>query len=157
MTHYLTLLAILHASPDLPPVSGIPYSFEPIIQRYSAAYLVPTWLCRRVAFAESSWRPRCLTSVIRNGRHIVSRGLFQINRDHERELATKAGILPWRFDWRNPDDSAHVGVAYLGRLIRKYHGDLRKAVAAYNVGPGWMDSGRPLPAETVEYQRRVLR
>lgn len=156
MNTWLVLITMLHGNPALPPISGIPYSFEPIVSRYSAAYLIPAWLCRRIAMAESSWRQGCQTRTIRNGRSVVSRGLFQINRDHERELATKAGILPWRFDWRNPDDSARVGIAYLGRLIRKYHGDLGKSVAAFNCGPGRVDSGRAWPNETKEYVLRIL-
>lgn len=85
----------------------------------------------------------------------MSRGLYQINARYERWLATQAGLKD--FDWRSPDDSARVGIAYLSRLTAKYRGDLALALAAYNWGPGNVDSGKAWPAETIEYVRRVLR
>jgi soluble lytic murein transglycosylase-like protein len=127
---FLALAGQLHAY----PVSGIAMSFDPIVRRYSDAYLVPFWLCMSTAMAESSFRPTAQSK----GRHgALSRGLFQVNRKHQAELAAKAGVK--HFDWRNPDHSAHVGIAYLSRLINKYHGDLRLAVASYNFGPGNVD------------------
>lgn len=147
MTPTTAFLLLTLAGPCY-PVPGVAISFESIIQRYSQAYKVPAWLCRRVAFAESSWRPGVV------GPRGESRGLYQINRRFEDDLAWRAGLT--RFDWRNPDHSARVGIAYLSRLIAKYDGDLRLAVAAYNFGPGNVDKGRAWPAETREYVRRVL-
>ncbi len=51
------------------------------------------------------------------------------------------------------------GVRYLGQLLTKYHGDMAKAAAAYNAGPGAVDRSAglaDLPAETRAYVPRVL-
>lgn len=65
-----------------------------------------------------------------------------------------------RFDFA---ENRHLGRAYLARLYRRY-GNWPDAVAAYNWGPGnvdsWIASGRPLrslPLEVERYRNRVLR
>jgi soluble lytic murein transglycosylase-like protein len=52
-----------------------------------------------------------------------------------------------------------AGAAYLRELLIKYDGDPRKALAAYNAGPGAVDkyNGVPPYAETQTYIERVLR
>ncbi|TDR30301.1 lytic transglycosylase domain-containing protein [Hydromonas duriensis] len=59
----------------------------------------------------------------------------------------------------NPVDNLRGGARYLGQMLRMFHGDLEKAVAAYNAGPGTVQrathNGRlnlaQLPAETQNY------
>ena len=65
-----------------------------------------------------------------------------------------------RFDF---DENRQLGRAYLARLYRRY-GNWPDAIAAYNWGPGNMDSwiaaGRPaayLPLDVEHYRNRVLR
>jgi len=62
----------------------------------------------------------------------------------------------------NPHDPAQnveAGAAYLRELLIKYDGDPRRALAAYNAGPGAVDkyNGVPPYAETQTYIERVLR
>jgi soluble lytic murein transglycosylase-like protein len=62
----------------------------------------------------------------------------------------------------NPHDPAQnveAGAAYLRELLIKYDGDTRRALAAYNAGPGAVDkyNGVPPYAETQTYIERVLR
>lgn len=47
------------------------------------------------------------------------------------------------------------GVSYLRQLFAKY-GNWATALAAYNAGPGYIDSGKPLPAETRDYISTIL-
>ena len=65
-----------------------------------------------------------------------------------------------RFDLR---ENRLLGRAYLAQMYRRY-GNWSDALAAYNWGPGnldsWIATGRPaerLPSETARYVRRVLR
>ena len=133
---FFLLTATLHAVPH-----------EATIIRWADFYGVPRWLALKVAETESDFRTYAVSPE-------GSRGLFQISAKWETELAERAGVR--RFRWWNADDSAHVGLAYLARLHRKY-GDWMLAVAAYNCGPGRLEGARALPRETVEYLRRIFR
>jgi soluble lytic murein transglycosylase-like protein len=62
-------------------------------------------------------------------------------------------------DPHNPTQNVEAGTAYLRELLIKYDGDARRALAAYNAGPGAVDryNGVPPYAETQTYVDRVLR
>lgn len=76
------------------------------------------------------------------------------------------GVTPARDD--SPDERARVGREYMGAMVKKYEGDLARAWAAYNAGPGAVDNalaaaareGNPsawlskLPKETQDYVRK---
>jgi Transglycosylase SLT domain len=55
-------------------------------------------------------------------------------------------------------DNVHGGAAYLRQLLQRYDGDIVKALAAYNAGPGAVDrhNGVPRIAETQDYVSKVL-
>lgn len=59
------------------------------------------------------------------------------------------------FDARTNVDG---GTHYLHDLLRRYHGNLRWALAAYNAGPGEVDAVHGIPAipETRSYVARVI-
>jgi soluble lytic murein transglycosylase-like protein len=50
------------------------------------------------------------------------------------------------------------GTKYLGMLLRRFSGDIRMAVAAYNAGPGAVDryGGVPPYSETERYVDRIM-
>lgn len=76
------------------------------------------------------------------------------------------GVTPAKDD--TPDERARVGREYMGAMVKKYEGDLTRAWAAYNAGPGRVDEamaaaakeGNPsawlskLPKETQDYVRK---
>jgi soluble lytic murein transglycosylase-like protein len=59
----------------------------------------------------------------------------------------------------DPAQNVEAGAAYLRELLLKYDGDPRRALAAYNAGPGAVSkyNGVPPYAETQNYVERVLR
>lgn len=65
----------------------------------------------------------------------------------------------------NVDDNIRVGIKEISTYLKRYGGDLRKALLAYNWGPGNVDAwlktgkgvkGQPMPKEAREYADRVL-
>jgi soluble lytic murein transglycosylase-like protein len=55
-------------------------------------------------------------------------GLMQVNKHVERQFGMHCNT-------RKPDCSIRLGTAYLSWLQRKEHGDMRRAIVAYNHGP----------------------
>ena len=60
---------------------------------------------------------------------------------------------------RDPEQNADAGAMYLRELLLKYNGDVAKALAAYNAGPGAVDKYKGVPPyrETRTYVNRVIR
>ena len=60
----------------------------------------------------------------------------------------------------DPEFNVDAGTYYLMRLLRRFDGDERLALAAYNRGVGrvaeWQRAGEPLPESTEGYVRRVF-
>ena len=54
------------------------------------------------------------------------------------------------------DENLKGGATYLQSLVKKYNGDVGKALAAYNAGPGRVDKGGPLPQETQGYVAKIM-
>jgi soluble lytic murein transglycosylase-like protein len=92
-------------------------------------------------------------------------GVMQVMPETGPEAAALAGV-PWDEDAFHNDAAYNelLGIAYLSELLRKYDGDVPRALAAYNAGPGATDhavaSGgqnwlAAMPAETQDYVARV--
>ncbi len=64
---------------------------------------------------------------------------------------------PGGADLTDPEVNLEAGSRYLGGLLDRYDGDLERALAAYNAGPGVVDrfGGVPPYRETKSYVRRV--
>lgn len=56
----------------------------------------------------------------------------------------------------DPETNIRVGTQFLGKMLNKYHGNEKLALAAYNWGPGNLDKGGPWPEETRDYVPQVL-
>ena len=116
--------------------------FDELIAAAAARYGVDQNLVRAVITAESDFDP-----------HTVSRagamGLMQLMP----ETAAELGVS----DPFDPAQNIDAGTRYLAMLLERFEGDEAKALAAYNWGPGNVEAGRPLPAETRTYLERVAR
>jgi soluble lytic murein transglycosylase-like protein len=67
--------------------------------------------------------------------------------------ARQLGVDPY-----NTTQNLHGGARYLGDLLRRYDGDLFRALAAYNAGPGAVDRYRGVPPfkETRAYIASIM-
>ena len=101
-------------------------------------------LVQAVVAVESGFRPG---AVSRKG----AMGLMQLMPGTAAEL----GVA----DPLDPDANLDGGSRYLSRLLAEHGGDLRKALAAYNAGPGAVrrHDGVPPYPETRDYVARVLK
>lgn len=115
---------------------------QSLVSQASSSHDLPPGLVRAVLMAESGGDP---TAVSVAG----AEGLMQLMPG----TSAACGIDPFE-----PDSNVDCGSAYLRSLLTRYHGDVRLAVAAYNAGPGAVDSyhGVPPYAETQAYVARVL-
>jgi len=111
--------------------------FESIIQEAAQRYRVEPGLIRAVIQAESGGNP---LAVSRAG----ARGLMQLMP----ETAAELGVTN-PFD---PTQNIMGGTSYLRRLLDRYRGDVKLALAAYNWGMGNLEK-RPeaMPRETKNF------
>jgi len=94
-----------------------------------------------VAYVESRYNPEAISAV-------GAMGLMQIMP----ALAASYGVV----DPFDPSENARAGAAYLAKLIRRYEGDTRKALAAYNWGPGHVDKTADWPSSVNAYVSKIL-
>jgi soluble lytic murein transglycosylase-like protein len=92
-------------------------------------------------------------------------GAMQVMPDTAPEAAQLAGVPYDENAYRNdPAYNKLLGIAYLSEMLRRYDGDVEKALAAYNAGQGRVDEAigmdehnwlAHLPAETQDYVQRI--
>jgi hypothetical protein len=113
----------------------------PIIRQASETYGVDQELIRAVIKAESNFQ---VQSTSPKG----ARGLMQLMP----ATAAEMGVT----DSYNPVENIMGGTRYLKGLLNRYQGDVPRALAAYNWGPGNVEKYPDrLPRETREYIARV--
>ena len=114
------------------------------VQKAAAKYDLSPDLIRAVIRAESNFQVRAVSSA-------GAQGLMQLMPATARELGVQ-----------NPFDigqNIDGGAKYLRRMLDRFDGNVRKALAAYNAGPGTVIkyNGRVPYPETRQYVTRVLR
>ena len=84
-------------------------------------------------------------------------GLMQLMPRTGREIADTLGL---RYHPYDPQFNIDAGTYYLVRMVERFAGNLRLALAAYNIGPavvdGWLRNGEALPARSQRYVDDVL-
>jgi soluble lytic murein transglycosylase-like protein len=113
-----------------------------IVQETAQKHNVDPALVSAVISTESNWNT---SAISRKG----AQGLMQLVP----ETAQHFGV----YNPFDPAQNVDAGVRYLSMLLDRYNGDLPKALAAYNAGPGIVDrwGGVPQFRETREYVRKV--
>ena len=121
-----------------------------VILESASQHRVSPHLVLAVIHVESAYQPFAISNV-------GALGLMQVMPRTGAEVAERIGV-PWRGRQTlfHPEDNIRIGVAYLRELLDRY-GDVRTALAAYNWGPGRIDTrlrrGSTLPAQ---YADRVM-
>jgi soluble lytic murein transglycosylase-like protein len=115
------------------------------LDHWAAYYGVSASLVRAMAWQESGWNPRAVSSA-------GARGVMQV-MPHTRYWVDRyliGGHAPW-----TPSGNIRVGVAYLQNLLQTFGGNERLAVAAYYQGPIGVAHRRFFPS-TRRYVANVL-
>lgn len=118
-------------------------NFNTAIEYAAAKHGLDPHLIRAVIEAESDFNPR---AVSRTG----AKGLMQLMPSTARRYKVK--------DVFDPSQNIDGGANYLRDLLKKYRGDLRLALAAYNSGEDTVlrYSGIPPYRETMEYVEKIV-
>lgn len=131
-----------------------PTDYEELIQTASGKYGVPVDLIKAVIDTESSFNPNVVSSA-------GAKGLMQLMDG----TASGLGVS----DPFDPAQSIDGGVRYLSYQLKRYDGQEKMALAAYNAGPGrvnklgvstdieLMEKLSQLPKETQAYIAKIER
>lgn len=97
-------------------------------------YTIPPPVVKGIVARESAFDPRAFRREP-DGR--ISRGLTQVLEGTARELG-----LANPLELYTPATAIDVGTHYLANQLKRYRGDMLKAVAAYNAGTARVAAGR---------------
>lgn len=119
---------------------------EQLVEEAARRYGLPLNFLRSVAKAESGFRADAVSVK-------GALGIMQLMPGTARELGA---------DPTDPRQNVEAGTRYLSDLLVRYQDDpyqVRKALAAYNAGPGAVEryQGVPPYRETVQYVERVIK
>jgi Rod binding domain-containing protein len=125
------------------PIPSSTITVDRLVERVSRKYGVSSDLIKAVIRVESAGDK---FAVSNRG----AKGLMQLTDTTANHMGVK--------DVFNPRQNIEGGTKYLSGLLRRYSGDVRLALAAYNAGPGAVDryGGVPPYSETTSYVEKVL-
>ncbi|MBN1636854.1 MAG: lytic transglycosylase domain-containing protein [Deltaproteobacteria bacterium] len=133
----------MQEKPKPSQMPGDAHSLEKTIRQAAKTNGIEPRLIRGIIEVESNFVPTALSSK-------GAIGLMQLLPD----TAAEMGVAdPW-----DPAENIRAGTRYIAQLLKRYDGDLVKALAAYNAGPTMVDiyNGIPPYQETREYVKNVL-
>lgn len=122
-----------------------PKAPEQLLEEAAAKHGIPAAFVKLVARAESAYNPKAVSNK-------GAIGLMQLMP----ETAKALGADPW-----DPAQNAEAGTRHLKELLEKYEDypdQLRRALAAYNAGPGAVQkyNGVPPYRETQGYVHKIV-
>jgi len=128
-----------------PVYRPIPQRFEGDLSSAAEKYGLDKSLLASVINTESGWNPQAVSPK-------GARGLMQLMPG----TASDMGVS----DSLDPTQNIEGGAKYLSALLKRFGGDKRKALVAYNWGPEnaakWNGDVKKLPSETRDYIKKVL-
>ena len=120
----------------------IPSAYAAKVHELSARFDLSPALIEALVWQESRWRARAVSPA-------GARGLAQLMPGTAREL----GVDP-----DDPFANLEGGARYLRQQLDRFDGDVEKALAAYNAGPGRVMAANGIPAirETQNYVVAIM-
>ena len=127
--------------------------YDSLFMHYNQDSRIDWRYAKAQAMAESALNPHAVS-------HVGAKGLTQFMPETWDEVMAETPYA----DPTNPEDSIKAQSLYMRQLLTKFGGDLRKATAAYNAGPGrvaklvakhgdyWAEYA---PKETKDYVPRI--
>src|SRR5665213_1956801 len=124
------------------PVAMEPAALNQLVEHSAEQNHVDPALVRAVISTESNWNSSAVSSK-------GAMGLMQLIPGTADSLGVGNAF--------DPVQNVDAGTRYLGMMLQRYNGDVSKALAAYNAGPGAVDrfGGVPDYAETRNYVQKV--
>ena len=118
--------------------------YESQIRQAAAEHSVPASLVKAVIAAESAGQANAVSPA-------GAKGLMQLMDGTASDMGVDNSM--------DPSSNIKGGTRYLGKMLARFDGDLTKALAAYNAGPGNVDKYKGVPpfAETRAYVSNVQR
>lgn len=123
------LITALRAGSEM----AVPYAYDDLIDTYAEKYDLDKSLVAAVIYQESRFRPQV---VSRTG----ATGLMQIMPDTGKWVAQQLEVPFDPNRLKEPEYNIRMGTYYLSYLMDKYQEDEQLVLAAYNAGPGNVDS-----------------
>lgn len=122
--------------------AGIPPRYTAKILELAARFDLSPALLEALVWQESRWNENALSPV-------GAQGLAQLMPGTARYL----GVDP-----RDPHANLEGGARYLREQLDRFDGDLEKALAAYNAGPGRVERANGIPniRETKQYVAAIM-
>lgn len=140
---------VLELAPEVPDAAistsvapQMPEQWRAALAATAEKYRLSPHLLAALVWQESRWQP---AAVSRKG----ARGLTQLMPSTAHTLAVDA---------RDPAANLEGGAHYLRQMLDLFDGDVERALAAYNAGPGRVQraSGVPRIAETQAYVTTII-
>ena len=115
-------------------------NYKGLVERTAVKYNVDPKLISAIIQAESAWNPNATSNA-------GARGLMQLMPKTAQGLGVRNSY--------DPAQNIEGGTKYIAQMLRMFNGDIRKALWAYNAGPGNAKKDR-LPNETRAYITKVM-
>ncbi len=104
--------------------------YQPIIHEAASRHEIDPNLVKAIIMAESGYNPRAIS---KSG----AKGLMQLMPSTAEALGVK--------DIFDPEHNINGGVLYFKRLVKRYNGDVKLALAAYNAGSRMVSKYQGIP------------
>ena len=131
------------APPPAPPAPAV-LSVDQIVDQAGSKHSLDADFLRSVIRAESDFKVKAVSPK-------GAQGLMQLMPGTAASLGVRNSF--------DPAANVDGGARYLRELLQRYHGDVAKALAAYNAGPERVDHYKGVPPyrETRAYVSRIIR
>lgn len=118
-------------------------TYDTIIEKYAKKYNVNPNLVKAIIKQESSFNAKAVSPA-------GAKGLMQLMPPTAASLNVK--------DVFNPEQNIEGGVKYISQMLKKYNGNTRLALAAYNAGAANVKNGKiPQNGETPKFVEAVMK